>query len=249
MVNVMSWIIIVIVGGIIGTLINYFSDVLPISRRFSRPLCRVCNQPYSIKDYLVSHRCSQCGNKASTRTIFVLISAILLCILVKFFPLSILGFWATLPIVIFLGVIMVIDIEHRAVLFQTSIFGFVLFLIYGIILNGLTRTLIGALVGFLTMLLFYGLGIALTTIAGKIRNQNIDEVAFGFGDVLIGMVLGLLTGWPSIFRAITISILAFAVFSIVLLSALLLTKRYRAFSSALPFTPFLILGAIAIFYL
>jgi hypothetical protein len=245
----MSLIIIVIVGCIIGTLINYFSDVLPISRRFSRPVCRACNQPYSIKDYLVSYRCSRCGNRTSTRSILVLISAIVLCILVNFFPFSVLGFWATLPILIFLGVIMVIDIEHRAVLIETSIFGFVLFLIYGIILNGLLGTMIGALVGFLTMLFFYYLGIGLTTIAGKIRHQKIDEVAFGFGDVCCGLILGLLTGWPSIFRAITISIYAFGAFSLVLFFALLLSRRYRAFSSALPFTPFLILGAIAIFYL
>jgi hypothetical protein len=245
----MSLVIIVIVGGIIGILINYFSDVLPISRRFSRPLCRVCNQPYSIKDYLVTYRCSRCGNRTSTRSIIVFISAILLCILVNFFPFSILGFWATLPILIFLGVIMVIDIEHRSVLFETSIFGFVLFLIYGIILNGLMRTMIGALVGFLTMLIFYCLGIALTKIAGKLRNQTIDEIAFGFGDVCIGLILGLLTGWPSIFGAITISIYTFGAFSLVLFFALLISRRYRAFASALPFTPFLILGAIAIFYL
>ncbi len=245
----MSLIIIVIIGGIIGNLINYFSDVLPVSRRFSRPLCSVCHQPYSIKDYLVSFRCSRCGNRTSTRTIIVLFSAIVLCILVNFFPFSILGFWAALPILIFLGVIMVIDIEHRAVLFETSIFGFVLFCIYGMIMNGLLRTIIGALAGFLIMLIFYYLGIALTTIAGKIRHQKIDEVAFGFGDVCFGLILGLLTGWPSIFRAITISIYAFGAFSLVLFFALLLSRRYRAFASALPFTPFLILGAIMIFYL
>ena len=245
----MSLIIIVIVGGIIGILINYFSDVLPVSRSFTWPLCKVCNQPYSIKDYLVSGRCSSCGNRTSTRLIIILISAIVICILLKFFPFSILGFWATLPILIFLGVILVIDIEHQAVLVETSIFGFVLFFIYGIILNDLLRTIIGALVGFLIMFIFYYLGIALTKIAGKLRHQEIDEVAFGFGDVCVGLILGLLTGWPSIFGAITISILAFGAFSLILFFALLLSRRYRAFSSAQPFTPFLILGVIAIFYL
>jgi prepilin signal peptidase PulO-like enzyme (type II secretory pathway) len=245
----MSLIIIVIVGGIIGILINYFSDVLPVSRRFSRPLCRVCDQSYSIKDYLVSFRCSSCGNRTVSRFLIIVISAIVLCILLNYFPFSTLGFWATLPIVIFLGVILVIDIEHHAVLIETSIFGFVLFLIYGIILNGIFRTIFGALVGFLIMLIFYYLGIALTKIAGKLRHQVIDEVAFGFGDVCFGLILGLLTGWPSIFSAITIAIFVFAAFTLVLFFALIVSKRYRAFSSALPFTPFLILGAIAIFYL
>lgn len=245
----MSLMLVVIVGGIIGILINYFSDVLPVSRRIARPLCRVCNQPYSIRDYLISYRCSICDNKTSTRSIIVLISAIVICVLLKLFPFSILGFWATLPILIFLGVIMVIDIEHRVVLVQTSIFGFVLFFLYGIRLSDLLSTIFGALAGFLIMLTFYYLGIAFTKIAGKLRHQEIDEVAFGFGDVCLGTILGLLTGWPSIVGAFFISILTFVAFSLVLLFALLLAKRYRAFSNAQPFTTFLVLGAIAIFYL
>jgi len=245
----MSLIINVIVGGIIGILINYFSDVLPVSRRFSRPLCRVCNQPFSIKDYLVSCRCSRCGDKKSTRSIIVLVCAIVICILLKFFPFSTLGFWATLPLLIFLGVILVIDIEHRSVLIETSIFGFVLFSIYGIILSDLLRTIIGSLAGFLIMLIFYYLGIAFTKIVGKLRHKKIDEVAFGFGDVCFGTILGLLTGWPSIFGAIIISMLTFGVFSFVIFFALLLSGRYQAFNSAQPFTPYLILGGIAIFYL
>ena len=245
----MSLIISVIVGVIIGLLINYLTDVLPVSRRFIRPLCEGCNQPYSINDYLVFFKCSKCGNRTSTRAISILIGAVILCILVKFFPFSILGFWASLPILILLGVILVIDIEHRAVLVETSLFGFVLFLVYGIILNGLLRTIIGALVGFLIMLIFYFLGIALSKIAGKLGHQEIDEVAFGFGDVTTGAILGLLAGWPSIFDAITISVLVFGAFTLILFFALIFSRRYRAFSSALPFTPFLILGAIAVYYL
>ena len=244
----MSLILVVIVGVIIGILINYFSDVLPVSRRIARPLCRMCNQPFSIKDYLFSCRCSICGVNTSTRSTIVLISAIVICVLLKFFPLSILSFWATLPILIFLGVIIVIDIEHRVVLVQTSIFGFVLFFLYGIRLNGLLSTIFGALAGFLIMLIFYFLGLAFTKIAGKLRHQKTDEVAFGFGDVFIGTILGLLTGWPLIVGAFFITIFAFVAFSFVLFIALILTKRYHAFSNTQPFTTFQILGAIAIFY-
>jgi prepilin signal peptidase PulO-like enzyme (type II secretory pathway) len=245
----MTLIITVIAGGIIGILINYFSDVLPVSRRITRPVCSECNQPYSIIDYLVTRRCSRCGKKASARSIIVDICAIVFCLLLKYFPFSILGFWATLPILIFMGVILVIDIEHHAVLVETSLFGFVLFFIYGIILNGLQRTITGALVGFLIMLIFYFLGIALTKIAGKFRHQNIEEVAFGFGDVSLGTVLGLLTGFPLIIGAIVIAIIAFEAFTLIFFFALILSRRYQAFSRALPFTPYLILGAITIYYL
>jgi len=245
----MSLILVVIVGVIIGILINYFSDVLPVSRRIARPLCRMCNQPFSIKDYLISCRCSICGVKTSTRSTIVLICAIVICVLLKFFPFSILSFWATLPILIFLGVIIVIDIEHRVVLVQTSVFGFILFFLYGIRLNDLLITIFGALAGFLIMLIFYYLGLAFTKIAGKLRNQKIDEVAFGFGDVCLGTILGFLTGWPLIIGAFFISIFTFTAFSLVLFFVLFLTKRYHAFSNTQPFTTFLILGAIAIFYL
>lgn len=239
----------VIVGGIIGLLINYFADVLPASRRFTRPVCSGCDQPYTTRDYLISFKCSRCGNKRSTRSIIVFISAIVSCILLKFFPFSVLGFWATLPILIFLGVITVIDIEHRLVLFETSLFGLVLFFIYGMILHGLLRTMTGALAGLLIMLSFYLSGIGFSKIVGKLRGRNISEVAFGFGDVFAGSFLGLLTGWPAIAGVVIIALLAFGAFSFVFLIVLLVSKRYRAFASALPFAPFLILGTIAIFYL
>ena len=144
---------------------------------------------------------------------------------------------------------MVIDIEHRLVLIQISIFGFVLFFLYGIRLHELSSTIFGSLAGFLIMLIFYLLGIALSKIAGIIRHKKIDEIAFGFGDVIVGTILGSLTGWPLIGGAILISIVASAAFSLVFLFALFLVRRYRAFANTLPFTTFLILGAITIFYL
>jgi prepilin signal peptidase PulO-like enzyme (type II secretory pathway) len=245
----MSLLIPVISGIIVALLVDYLSDVLPVSRRFTRPVCSVCHQPYTIMDYAVFHKCTKCGHSSLTKFIIILIPAVVLSILVKFFPFSTLSFWASLPILILLGVIMVIDIEHRAVLVETSLLGFVLFLIYGIILRGLLRTILGGLVGFLTMYLIYGLGKAFSRIAGRLRHQSIDEVAFGFGDVTTGTILGLLVGWSEIFRAMTISFLLFGAFTLILFFALLLTKKYSAFSNALPFTPFLIIGAIAIFYL
>lgn len=245
----MALIIFIILGLMSGMLINFLADILPVSRRIIFPLCSSCNQQYSIKDYFLFRKCSKCGKRVSTRSIIVLISATVACILLKYFPFSILSFWATLPLLIFLGVIVVIDIEHHTVLFKTSIFGFILCMIYGIILRGFSRTIVGALGGLLVMLSFYFLGIVFSKVMGILRHHKVDEVAFGFGDVCIGTVLGLLTGWPSIVGAIIITILVFGGFSLIVLLSLLLSKRYHAFSSALPFAPFLILGVLVIFYL
>jgi prepilin signal peptidase PulO-like enzyme (type II secretory pathway) len=245
----MSLMINVIVGLFIGFLINYFSDVLPVSRRISRPVCSACQQPYTFTDYLLFGKCSKCGKKASIRSIIVLTMTFAVCILLKYFPFARLGFWATLPILLLLGVMLVIDIEHHLVLTETSILGFVLFLIYGIILNGLKVTLLGGLAGFLIMLVFFIFGLVFTKVVGKLRHKEIDEVAFGFGDVSAGTIIGLLAGWPAVVGAIIIAILAFGAYALVYIVVLLITKKYRAFASALPFAPFLILGLIVIFYL
>ncbi len=245
----MTLVLYAFIGGLCGILINYFSDVLPMFHRITRPVCQECHQPYSIKDYLLSCKCSYCGNKKPLRATLVFISTIVISLLLYFFPIPAFSFWAALPILMYLGVVAVIDIEHRLVLFETSIVGFVVSMIYGIALRGFLGTLLGAIGGLVIMLLFYFLGIGFNLIMGKIRSQKIDEVAFGFGDVCIGTILGLLAGWPSIVGIIIIALLAFGVFSLFFLLALILSKRYRVFTSALPFVPFLILGTIIMFYL
>ena len=248
-VSPLNLILAIISGSFAGILINYLSDNLPLTRRLSRPVCPECSQPYSIKEYLLLRKCSICSHKRSARSIIILIGTILCSVLLQFFPFAGLSFWATLPILIFLGVILVVDIEHRLVLFETSLFGLVLFTIYGIIFRGFLGTLFGALGGLLIMLLFYISGILFSKIVGKLRHREISEVAFGFGDVMAGTFLGLLAGWPAIVGVIIFAILAFGAFSLVLIISLLLSKHYKAFAKALPFTPFLILGVIIIFYL
>jgi prepilin signal peptidase PulO-like enzyme (type II secretory pathway) len=124
-----------------------------------------------------------------------------------------------------------------------------MFLIYGLILHGWQQTLFGVLGGFLVMLVFYFAGLAFSKIVGKLRHREIGEVAFGFGDVTTSGILGLFTGWPVIIGAIILGFVAFTVYSVIFLLTLILTKKYKAFANALPFTPFLILGTIIIYYL
>jgi len=99
------------------------------------------------------------------------------------------------------------------------------------------------------MMMFFLMGKAFAKIAGNIRGQQIDEVAFGFGDVCMGVILGLFIGWPKVVGAIMVAIIVFSVYSIFLLLSLIITKKYHSFSHAQPFTPFLILGMITLFYL
>jgi prepilin signal peptidase PulO-like enzyme (type II secretory pathway) len=245
----MNLLMAVITGISCGALINYLADVLPESRRLTHPACPAYERPYTLKEYLLFQKCPNCSHKRVARPLIVLVAAILCAVGLQLFPFAGLNFWATLPLLIFLGVVTVIDMEHRLVLTETSLFGLILCLVYGVVLRGWGNTLLGGLGGLLIMLAFFLMGILFSKVIGKLRGRNIKQVAFGFGDVAAGTFLGLLTGWPGILAGITLGILAFTVFTIPLLLILIIAKKYSAFTSALPLVPFLVLGAIVIFYL
>ncbi len=237
-----------ITGIFIGILINYFADVLPANRRLAYPMCTNCDQPYNFKTYLLFKKCPNCGQKRSLRTYIVLFAAAACSVLLRFFPFYNLGYWETLPILLFLGVIIVIDIEHHIVLIQTSLVGFILLIIYGSLMHGFSKALYGGLAGLAVTLGFFVLGIVFTKFLGKLRGKSVNQVAFGLGDVFAGVFLGFFAGWPAIIGGIIAGILAFSAYSLVFLVVLISSKRYRAFANPQPFTPFLILGVIAVFY-
>jgi leader peptidase (prepilin peptidase)/N-methyltransferase len=74
-----------------------------------------------------------------------------------------------------------------------------------------------------------------------------QEVAFGFGDVTLATVIGLLLGFPAVIEALMRGILYAGVFSILYLIYLRLRKRYASFIP-IPYGPFLILGALWVYF-
>ena len=247
--GVFSILLSLLLGLAIGTLINYLADVLPATRRLSQPVCPECSQPTPLKATLLSRPCPHCGHKSSIRHWLVMILSVILCVLLQFFPFHGLSFWATLPLLAYLGLIVVIDLEHRLVLVETSLFGLALMLVYGIAFHGLLNALSGALGGMLMMLALFFLGMGFGKVVGIIRHKAINEVPFGFGDVVFGTILGLLCGWPAIAAGLLLGILLFSAYSVLWLITLVITKRYKSFSNAQALTPFLILGSIILFYL
>lgn len=244
----MPLIVNVIIGALVGIIINYLADVLPITRKLSRPVCLNCGKPFGFKEYMFSFKCAKCSTKTPLRVVIVLVLAIVCCVLIDFFPIGILSFWAMLPLILFLGVILVIDIEYRIVLQETSYIGLALMFVYGIILHGFLPTLFGGLAGLVIMVGLYLLGILFNKVMSKIRGQEIDEVALGFGDVYVTTFLGFLTGWPAIIAVLLLAILASGVFSLFYILIKSIFRKYQSFS-AIPYTPFLILAAVAILYI
>jgi leader peptidase (prepilin peptidase)/N-methyltransferase len=159
------------------------------------------------------------------------------------------GFFLGLILLAYLGVVIVIDLEHRLILHPVSLAGAILGVGIGTWLHGLTATLLGGLFGFAGMLALYYLGIVFVRLSARLRGQPIGEdEGIGFGDVNLSGVVGLLLGWPGILAGLLIAILLGGAVSLLYLLLMITIRRYRP-SLALPYGPFLAASAIILLYL
>lgn len=186
-------------------------------------------------------------------------------------PSVLLGFWLGWVVLVFFGVVVVIDMEHRLILHPVSITGALLGLAIGVIAYGtpiisgavggepffrlqpgtlpygLAKTLTGGAFGFGLMFMFFFLGNILARGIGKLRGQRVDEEALGYGDVNLSGVLGLIVAWDRIIYALFFGILIGAIGSLLYLVVKSLMHKYTLFT-AIPYGPFLIAGAIIILF-
>src|SRR5512138_1681672 len=190
----------IVLGWLAGIFINYASDVLPLTRRFSPAVCPQCQTPFSIVDYLTLHPCRQCGKKRSLRTWLVQILTVVAFVYFWVFPSERLGIPLGMLVLIYFGIIMVIDLEHRLILHPTSLAGAILGLIVGTyvynsqysLLASLGQSLLGGVIGFGIMFLLYQLGVLVARFrARRMQASGLppdDEEALGGGDLYLAGV-------------------------------------------------------------
>ena len=249
-----SFLIPILCGWLAGWVVNYLSDVLPTTRRLSTPACVQCGAPFSWTDYLLFRSCTN-GHSRQFRAWAVQVAMIVLCVLAWLQPpTKIGGFFPALLLLIYFGIVFVIDMEHRLILHMTSIVGAVLALVLGIIARGLVPTLLGGLGGFLIMMAFYLLGVWFSRVRAKrMVAQGLEadeEEALGAGDVILVTVLGFLVGWPLVWFCILLSILLGGFFSLLLVVGLLVTRKYEknALMLFIPYGPYFLIGAYLIVF-
>jgi prepilin signal peptidase PulO-like enzyme (type II secretory pathway) len=171
----------------------------------------------------------------------------MISILMWIFPPDKLGFYTGLILLGYFAVIVIIDIEHRIILHPVSLFGILICGGIGIWLHGVFRTFIGGLTGFGLMLLLYYLGIIVVRIRAKTRIDLTEREALGFGDVNLAGLMGLILGWPAILVGLVLAILSAGLVSFFYVLLTLVQHRYSA-NLAIPYGPFLILGAVFLLY-
>ncbi len=237
--------LLLLLGYVVGTVVNFLADVLPVHRKLSLPTCPGCLANRSWGRFLTYRSCETCGRKISARNILIPIIFMGLTVYFHFFPGERLGFWPILLLLAYFAIVLVNDLEYKVVLFQVSIAGLVLCFIFGYYLHGLIPTLLGGMAGFAIMYLLYLGGQWFMNYLSRRRGVPMDQVALGFGDVSMSTVIGLLLGWPAITVGLMIGILAGGLISGLFLAGMVILRRYQPLS-ALPYTPFLILGAAAL---
>ena len=158
------------------------------------------------------------------------------------------GFLLSLVLMIYFGVVILIDLEHRLILHPVSWVGAALCLGAGWYLHRLPATLIGGAAGYGLMLGVYYFGRTFARWLGRRRGAALTEEALGFGDVNLSGVLGLLLGWPGILAGLLVAILLGGFFSLVYLLIMVIARRYRLFM-AIPYGPFLVLSAVYLLFL
>lgn len=252
-------------GWVSGLFVNYISDVLPRTRHFSQPACLNCGSEFSWADYLTLRACRSCGIMRSARAWVV---QVVMTASFAYFWLhtpKTLGLPLSLIVLTYFAVIIVIDLEHRLILFSTSLFGAALGLVAGTYLYFFAKklslgaavgsSLLGGLIGFIIMYLVYQLGALLTRYrAHKMQAEgklDDEEEAFGGGDVYLAGVIGLMLGWQYILQGLTYGVLLGGLISFVLILASILQRKYsnQSMMIFIPYGPYLIVGAFYMLFL
>lgn len=145
--------------------------------------------------------------------------------------------------------ITVIDLEHKLILFVVIIPSSVLAIVDAVLTPvnqppDIISALIGGAVGFGVFFVMYNGGFLFTYIMGKIRGEEITTVAFGYGDVMMATLSGLILGWQALIFAMFLTVFLGALGAIAyLLSRSLLGQRYSMFT-AIPYGPYIVLGTV-----
>lgn len=244
----MELIFVGILGLFVGYLVNYVSDVLPLQRKLTLPICTHCAANYSWKDFFLRSTCKSCGRTRPWRFYATLAAGLIFSILLWEFPPKEMGFGLGLLVLAYFGVVIIIDFEHRLILHIVSMVGAVLGLVTGTIRTNFPTAVVGGLVGLAIMLIFYWFGTLFARYRARKLGHDDGEEALGFGDVTISAVLGFMLGWPLIIYGLMIGIVAGGVISLLLVIFLIATRRYESMTIFTAYGPYLVLGAAMLMY-
>jgi leader peptidase (prepilin peptidase)/N-methyltransferase len=239
------------VGILLGGLVNWLADELPHHLSLSAPKYpdgapRPRSAWFGLSAYLSGSHLAAGGSRLGRRYPLVELGmAVLFGYIALAYPVGARSlFW--MIHVFTLMLITVIDLEHRLILFVVIIPGCLLALL-GSALTGrlpFQDYLLGGLLGFGVFFVMYLGGILFSVAIAGARGEPLDEVAFGYGDVMLATLAGFILGWQALIFAMFITVFAGAGGAIVFLVLRLVRKGEYEMFTALPYGQYIVLGTL-----
>jgi len=223
-----------LLGLFVGSFLNVCIDRLPQGQSIIHPRshCAACNRKISNLDnipifsYLWLHgRCRYCHAPIPIRLpIIEGLTGLLFALLYWKFGLG-LGLSISLVYISLLTIVFVIDLENQLVLDKVIYPGIALALAFSFFWPGLgvVSSLAGGAIGMAAMALPF----------------IIYRRGMGMGDVKLGALVGLMSGYPLVFVALLLAVITGG-----LVATLLLVFKIKKRSDPIPFAPFLATAAM-----
>ncbi len=250
-------IIAAIVGILAGGVVNMLADDLPRRRPVTTPRYpdgtpRPLIAWLGLTAFLFGKRASPNGIKLSWRHPLTEIGTALLLMLAVWSltddPLMTsiqFVFWVVYLVIFML--ITVIDLEHRLILFVVMIPSYMIALLDPILTNygpTLGQSLLGAGLGFGVFFALYMGGFVFTYLMAVVQKRQINEVAFGYGDVMLIALSGLILGWQSLIFAMFLTVFIGAFGAVVYLVVRRLAGKHYSMFTPLPYGQYIIIGTV-----
>ncbi|MFC1953039.1 prepilin peptidase [Chloroflexota bacterium] len=235
-----------LLGMFVGSFINVCIDRLPRGQSIIHPpsYCSACNQRLGFLDLipLLSYtwlrgRCRYCRAHIPFRLPLVEgVTGLLFSFLSWNYGLGLeLGIF--LVYTGLLVIIFFIDLEHQLVLDKISYPGMVIVFALSFFSPGLREV---------SLLVDGTVGQALSALVGGVLGLVLMALPFivyrrgmGMGDIKLGALIGLMTGYPLVIIAVILSWISGG-----LVAAILLTLKIKGRKDAIPFAPFLVIAAL-----
>jgi leader peptidase (prepilin peptidase) / N-methyltransferase len=248
-----------IAGLLLGGLLNALADDLPRRRALRLPHypdneARPPNAWWGITAFLFGKRSSSKGRKLSWRyPLTEIVTGVMFVVAVvaaaNDVEQSLLRVLFWLFYVAAFVLITVIDMEHRLILFVTIIPTAAVAVLDAIVEPlgpTLVDALIGGAVGFGVFYLLYQGGFLFVAVSNQVRERKLNTVAFGYGDVMLMTVVGLMLGWQTLILAMFVTVFLGAAGAISWLIWSAVAKRRDSWATPLPYGPYIVIAALTL---
>ncbi len=249
-------ILVIVIGILAGGLINILADDLPHDRlphapRYADGTLRPRGAWLGILAFATGKHIAPDGKRMRWRyplTEIATAAGMVIALLVKNARTDVsdvqLIFW--LIYVFIMVLVTVIDLEQRLILFSVMIPAYIIAILDAIFTPtqrepGVPESLIAGAVGFGVYYILYQGGNLYVHIQNQ-RGRNIDTPAFGFGDVMLSTLSGLILGPGALILAMFITVFAGAAGSVIYLITRLFSKEGYVPFTPLPYGQYIVLG-------